>query len=156
MWHRSFNERVVFSVPSWAVEPALPDASPWDTMVTLILALLEALLGVGLGVCLLLRWSLMSSRSKPSTCSLGTGTETHDAGGVKLQQSPIVSRSLRDSQGADTVNMKCCRGLWVQIKTLAKESEPKLFWSVFGLCERCFLNSGAQKGNALKSAWQQG
>lgn len=33
---------------------APPADSLWETMVTLIFALLEALLGVGLGVCLLL------------------------------------------------------------------------------------------------------
>ncbi len=68
------------------VDPAVfPTASPWETIVTLILALFEALVGVGLGVCLLLRWSLGSSRSKPSTCSLGTGTETHDAEGLSTK-----------------------------------------------------------------------
>lgn len=56
-----------------------PAVSPWETMVTLILARLEALVGVGLGVCLLFRWSLRSSLSRPSTWSLGTGTETHNA-----------------------------------------------------------------------------
>lgn len=43
-----------------------PADSLWETMVTLILALLEALLGVGLGVCLLLPWDLSSSLSRPS------------------------------------------------------------------------------------------
>lgn len=42
-------------VPSCAAGLMVPPAdSLWETIVTLILALLEALLGVGLGVCLLL------------------------------------------------------------------------------------------------------
>lgn len=47
----------------------------WETIVTLILALLEALLCVGLGICLLFPWGLSSSLSRPSIWSLVTGTE---------------------------------------------------------------------------------
>lgn len=59
--------RIAGSVPSCAAGLMVPPAdSLWETMVTLILALLEALLGVGLGVCLLLPCDLSSSLSRPS------------------------------------------------------------------------------------------
>lgn len=62
-------------LPSCEAGPRVPPAdSLWETMVTFILALLEALLGVGLGVCLLLPWGLNSSLSRPSIWSLVTGT----------------------------------------------------------------------------------
>lgn len=60
-------------LPSWPAE--LMADSFWETIVTLILALLAALLCVGLGVCLLFPWGLSSSLSRPSIWSLVTGTE---------------------------------------------------------------------------------
>lgn len=47
-----------------------------ERIVTLILALLAALLCVGLGVCRLFTWGLSSSLSRPSIWSLVTGTES--------------------------------------------------------------------------------
>lgn len=53
-------------------------ASPWETMVTLILARLEALAHwVGLGVWCLFSCTRTSSLSAPSECSEDTGTGGH-------------------------------------------------------------------------------
>ncbi|TNN34176.1 hypothetical protein EYF80_055660 [Liparis tanakae] len=75
-----------------------PADSLWETMVTLIFALLGALLGVGLGACLLLPWDLSSSRSRPSTWSLETQVEfghavpTLNTGGHrKLRERSLIS-----------------------------------------------------------------
>lgn len=72
-------------LPSWMPEGTVPlAASPWETMVTLILARLEAFVEiVGLGVCLLFRWSRCSFCSKLSTCSPDTGTVAHKGSKVK-------------------------------------------------------------------------
>lgn len=91
--------RIAGSVPSCAAGLMVPPAdSLWETMVTLILALLEALLGVGLGVCLLLPCDLSSSLSRPSIWSLVTGTapRTQTKQGQTQAWTPqIFTRPLR-------------------------------------------------------------
>lgn len=68
-------------------------ASPWETMVTLILARLDCFVGmVGLGVCLLFKWSRWSFCSKPSTCSPDTGTAaTHKEQGTEFAKSDTLN-----------------------------------------------------------------
>lgn len=62
----------------------------WETIVTLILALLAALLCVGLGVCLLFPWGLSSSLSRPSIWSLVTGTEPQRQNNIFMRWSKLV------------------------------------------------------------------
>lgn len=78
------------SLSAWVLRAApRPGPSPWETMVTLILARLEALvLEVGLGLCCLFSCTRTSSLSAPSECSEDTGTGGHTRSCLSTQGVP--------------------------------------------------------------------
>lgn len=108
--------RIAGSVPSCAAGLMVPPAdSLWETMVTLILALLEALLGVGLGVCLLLPCDLSSSLSRPSIWSLVTGTAPRKQ---KKQGQTQAWTHIHQTAEVTLFSVLSSCDLWIQILNL--------------------------------------